>query len=131
MKSFKTLPVLLAVILFVSCIAPAAEAVDPPHLQSADGVLVVDLNTGTIMYELNKDTYHSIASLTKMMTCLLAVEAVEAGRVNLTDMVTAQDDCLQGLDVSSSNAGITPGEVMSYQDLLYCALAKKMDYFRV
>ena len=122
MKSFKTLPVLLAVILFVSCIAPAAEAVDPPHLQSADGVLVVDLNTGTIMYELNKDTYHSIASLTKMMTCLLAVEAVEAGRVNLTDMVTAQDDCLQGLDVSSSNAGITPGEVMSYQDLLYCAL---------
>ena len=34
----------------------------------------------------------------------------------------AQADCLQGLDISSSNAGITPGEVMSFQDLLYCAL---------
>lgn len=122
MKKFKKIPVILAMCLFFSCFLPAAEAVEPPHLQSADGVLVVDLNTGTIMYELNKDTYHSIASLTKMMTCLLAVEEVEAGRVSLTDMVTAQDDCLQGLDVSSSNAGITPGEVMSYEDLLYCAL---------
>ena len=104
------------------CIIPQALAVDPPHLQSADAVLVVDMNTDTILYELNKDTFHSIASLTKIMTCLLAVEAVERGQVKLEDRVEAQADCLQGLDISSSNAGITPGEIMTYQDLLYCAL---------
>ncbi len=117
------LPVFLAVCLFLACFSASAEAeVKAPYLQSADAALVVDLNTDTILYELNKDEYHSIASLTKMMTCLLAVEAVEQGRAKLDDKVTAEADCLQGLDVSSSNAGITPGEIMTYQDLIYCAL---------
>ncbi len=113
---------LLLLGLVLTCFPARACAVNPPHLQSADAVLVVDMNTDTVMYELNKDTYHSIASLTKIMTCLLAVEAVERGRAHLDDMVTAQADCLQGLDVSSSNAGIQPGEIMTYEDLLYCAL---------
>ncbi len=113
---------LLLICIIMTCLPNSASAVNPPHLQSADAVLVVDMNTDTVMYELNKDTYHSIASLTKIMTCLLAVEAVEKGRAHLDDMVTAQADCLQGLDVSSSNAGIQPGEIMSYEDLIYCAL---------
>ena len=118
----KLFTLVLLACLMLSCCPASASAVNPPHLQSADAVLVVDMNTDTVMYELNKDTYHSIASLTKMMTCLLAVEAVEQGRAHLDDMVTAQADCLQGLDVSSSNAGIQPGEIMCYEDLLYCAL---------
>ena len=109
---------LLLICMIMTCLPNSASAVNPPHLQSADAVLVVDMNTDTVMYELNKDTYHSIASLTKIMTCLLAVEAVEKGRAHLDDMVTAQADCLQGLDVSSSNAGIQPGEIMSYEDLI-------------
>ena len=56
------------------------------------------------------------------MTCLLAVEAVEDGRVRLDDQVTAQSDVLQGLDVSSSNAQIQPGETFLFEDLIYCAL---------
>ena len=122
MTRHKFLTVLLLLCLLLTGISPSAHAVDPPHLQSADAVLVVDMKTDTILYELNKDTFHSIASLTKIMTCLLAVEAVERGQVKLEDKVEAQADCLQGLDVSSSNAGITPGEIMSYQDLIYCAL---------
>ena len=122
MTKLRFLAFLLLVSLTLSGFAPGAWAVDPPHLQSADAVLVVDMNTDTILYELNKDTFHSIASLTKIMTCLLAVEAVERGQVSLEDRVEAQADCLQGLDISSSNAGITPGEIMTYQDLLYCAL---------
>ncbi|MCR5088866.1 MAG: hypothetical protein K6C08_05050, partial [Oscillospiraceae bacterium] len=65
------LPIFLAVCLFLACFSASAEAeVKAPYLQSADAALVVDLNTDTILYELNKDEYHSIASLTKMMTCL-------------------------------------------------------------
>ena len=118
----KIIPFVLAVFLLLPCFSAPAYAVDPPHLQSADAVLVVDMNTDTILYEVNKDQFHSIASLTKIMTCLLAVEAVEAGRVNLDDQVTAQSDVLQGLDVSSSNAQITPGETFLFEDLIYCAL---------
>ena len=122
MKMKKAVLILLAVCILMPCFAMQAYAVEPPHLQSADAVLVVDMNTDTILYEVNKDQYHSIASLTKIMTCLLAVEAVESGRVNLDDQVTAQSDVLQGLDVSSSNAQIQPGETFLFEDLIYCAL---------
>ena len=82
MTELRVLSLLLLVCLVLTSISPGAWAVDPPHLQSADAVLVVDMNTDTILYELNKDTFHSIASLTKIMTCLLAVEAVERGQVS-------------------------------------------------
>lgn len=108
--------------LVFSIASPFASALDAPRLKSSDAYLVVDMDTGTELISLNPDQTHSIASLTKIMTCLLGVEAVESGAVSLTDMVTAQDDCLQGLDTSSSNAGIKPGETMSFEDLLYCAL---------
>ena len=113
---------MLILCLVLSSFAPEAFALDDPKLRSADGAILMDLYTGETIYELNPDAEHSIASLTKVMTSLLAVEAVEDGRVNLSDTVEAQADCLQGLDVSSSNAGIQPGEVMTYKDLLYCAL---------
>ena len=116
------LPLMLVTCVVLSCFAPAACALEDPVLKSADAVLVVDMSTGQILYEKEKDMHHSIASLTKIMTCLIAVEAVESGRASLTDMVEAMEDCRQGLDISSSNAGIEQGEIMSYQDLLYCAL---------
>ena len=57
--------IFLTLLLFISMAAVASAEVRPPHLQSADAALVVDMNTDTILYELNKDTFHSIASLTK------------------------------------------------------------------
>ena len=122
MNRIRILSFIIVLCLAFSFAVPGAFALEEPRLKSADAVIVVDMATGQILYEKNKDMQHSIASLTKMMTCLLAVEAVENGRVQLTDKVQAQSDCLQGLDVSSSNAGIQPGEIMSYQDLMYCAL---------
>lgn len=122
MKRIRFVLILVVSCLILSLAAPFASALDAPRLKSADAYLLVDMNTGTEIISLNPDMEHSIASLTKIMTCLLAVEAVENGSVRLTDMVTAQDDCLQGLDTSSSNAGIKPGETMSFKDLLYCAL---------
>lgn len=122
MKNLRLLTLILILCLAFSSVAPAAYAIEPPLIKSADAILVVDMNSGSILYELNKDMHHSIASLTKIMTGLLAIEAVEQGKFSLTDMITAGEDCRHGLDISSSNAGITPGETMSYEDLLYCAL---------
>jgi D-alanyl-D-alanine carboxypeptidase (penicillin-binding protein 5/6) len=53
---------------------------------------------------------------------LLAAEAIEAGRVSLYDSVTASENCTFDLTPDSSTAHISPGEVMTLQDLLYCAL---------
>ena len=121
MKKNKIFPLLLLLALLMSAAAPAALAEDPPILDG-QAALVVDLDSGNILYELNKDQPRAPASLTKVMTTLLALEALESGRVSLDDRVTAQDDCRQGMDESSSTAGITPGIVVSFRELLYVTM---------
>ena len=121
MKKIKIFPLLLLLALLFTAAAPAAWAEDPPILDG-QAALVVDLDSGNILYELNKDQQRAPASLTKIMTTLLALEALEAGRVSLDDKVTAQDDCRQGMDESSSTAGITPGIVVSFRELLYVTM---------
>ena len=64
------------------------------------------------------------ASLTKIMTGLLAVEAVERGEIAMDTRIVAPSDCWTGLDSDSSNAEISPGEEMDFGDYLYCAMVK-------
>ena len=122
MKKNKILPLLISLCLLFSLFAPAASALDEPPLHSAKAVVLADMDSGRLLFEMNKDEQRSPASLTKIMTVLLAVEALERGEVSLDEMVTAQADCLAGLNTDSSTSGIQPGEIISYQDLLYCAM---------
>ena len=122
MKKNKLLPFLISICLLFSLFAPAASALDDPPLHSAKAVVLADMDSGRLLFEMNKDEQRSPASLTKIMTVLLAVEALERGEVSLDEMVTAQADCLAGLNTDSSTSGIQPGEIISYQDLLYCAM---------
>ena len=123
MKKLKFASFFLAICLIFSVLASSAFALDAPEVD-ADTVLVADLNSGNIFYEKNMDQQRPLASLTKIMTGLLAVEAVERGDAHLTDSVTAPADTLNGLDTDSSTAGIQPGEVLTFEDLLYCAMVK-------
>ena len=122
MKKNKILPFLISICLLFSLFAPAASALDDPPLHSAKAVVLADMDSGRLLFEMNKDEQRSPASLTKIMTVMLAVEALERGEVSLDEMVTAQADCLAGLNTDSSTSGIQPGEIISYQDLLYCAM---------
>ena len=122
MKKYKILSLLLSLILLLGVMSPAAYALDEPALESAQAVVLLDMDSGRILYEKNMDEQRSPASLTKIMTVLLAIEALERGEVSLDEMVTAQDDCLAGLDTDSSTSDIRPGEIISYRDLLYCAM---------
>ena len=122
MKKIRLLSFFLTLCLLFVLLAPGASALEGPALRSAQAVVLVDMDSGRVLYELNKDEQRSPASLTKIMTVLLAVEALEKGEVSLDERVTAQEDCLAGLDSSSSTSNIQPGEIISYQDLLYCAL---------
>lgn len=110
--------------------APEAEAkdivagagiVDAPEL-SAKNALLLDMNTGFVYFARDPDGRAYPASLTKILTVLLAVEAVERGDIDLKTEITADEDCLRGLDEQSSTAGIVPGEKMTFENLLYCAM---------
>lgn len=121
MKKRRIFPLILLLSLVMSMSAPAALALEVPQLNGQAAVLV-DLDAGRVLYGYNMDAERAPASLTKVMTVLLALEALDAGRVSLDDMIVAQDDCLEGLEEDSSTSGIGPGVSISMKDLLYCAL---------
>jgi D-alanyl-D-alanine carboxypeptidase (penicillin-binding protein 5/6) len=56
------------------------------------------------------------------MTALLAIEAINSGRIGLDDMVTASYTSPDGLSLDGSTQNIVPGETMSLRNLLYCNL---------
>ena len=121
MKKFKIFPLIILISLVLGCAAPAGWALDDPVL-AAEAVILADLDTGEILYSKNMDQSRSPASLTKIMTAMLAFEAVENGQCTMDDIVTAGADCRTGMGEDSSTAGIQPGEQMSFRDLIYCAL---------
>lgn len=102
--------------------APASEdeKLVGPEL-SAQAVLLVDLESGTILYQLNSVYPRSPASLTKIMTVLLALEAVDRGEVSMDQVITAGIDCQNGMSDDSSSVYIVAGEQMTLRDLIYCA----------
>ena len=121
MKKIKIFPLILIICLALCALAPAAYAIDDPQL-GAQAVYLADMNTDEVLYEKNADEQRSPASLTKIMTGLLAIEAVESGQCSMDDIVTAGADAWYGMAEDSSNSNIQPGEMMTYRDLVYCAV---------
>ena len=121
MKKIRIFPLVLLFCLVLSVAAPGAWALEAPELNGKAAVLV-DLNSGKVLYGYHENDERAPASLTKVMTVLLALEALDAGRITLEDKVIAQDDCRQGMEDDSSTSGIEPGVEISVKDLLYCAL---------
>lgn len=124
MKFFKSLSVFLILILLFSfyCV-PAAYALEYPEI-TANAAVLIDRDTGTVFYAKNENERVYPASTTKIMTVLLAVEAINAGTVSATDEVTCGEGLSIGIDADSSRAGLQIGEVLTLQSLLYLTLTQ-------
>ena len=122
MKKKKILLFFLALCLTVSPLLalPAWALTDPPVESRA--AIVMDRNSGEVFFSQNPDERVYPASTTKVMTVLLAVEAVEAGNAALTDEVTAGAGMSFDLEPDGSSAGIVEGETLTLEQLLYCAM---------
>ena len=117
MKFSKAILFVLILCLSLALCAPALAAETPANYSAggeaqpapeihARRALLCDLESGQTYYARNADQRAYPASLTKIMTVLLALEALDRGEANLSDEVTAGADCRQGLDEESSTAGI-------------------------
>lgn len=120
-KKTKLIPLALLICLVLASASPKAYALEPPTLD-AQAVALFELETGNVLYELNMNAERAPASLTKIMTVLLALEALDRGDCTLEEIVTAGADCRDGMQEDSSSSGILPGVQLSMKDLLYCAL---------
>ena len=87
-----------------------------PDLVSSSAI-VIDATTGNILYQ--KNAYDELypASITKIMTCLLAIENSE-----LDETVTMSYDAIWGIDRDSNHIALDVGEEISMQDALYALM---------
>ena len=131
MKTKRFFPVFLLVALVMSLwavpFASADGAESAPVLPEdpnilAKAALLVDYNTGEVIYAKNEHEELYPASLTKIMTALLTLEAIDAGKLTMDQPLTATATALEGLSSDGSSAGIKVGETMPVRDLLYCML---------
>lgn len=94
-----------------------AYALEEPNLYSKDYVLF-DTTDQKILYEKNIDERTNIASLTKIMTTITAIEKIS----NLEDKVTITEEMLSNIKFDASLAGLKVGDILSYKDLLYASI---------
>ncbi len=80
----------------------------------ADSAIVMEASTGLILYEKNMDDQHYPASITKIMTALVAIE-----NSNLGETVTFSKNAIFDVDLDSSRIGIDVGEQLTMQQCLY------------
>lgn len=86
----------------------------PFELQSKSALLM-DYDTGTILYEKNPHEKLPIASITKIMTTLLALEAIEDGRISLDDEVVVSE---YAASMGGSQVFLAAGEKLPVSALL-------------
>ena len=84
---------------------------------SAPSAILIEKETGTVIYEKNADEQLEPASVTKVMTILLIVEALEAGTISLDDVVTVS---AHAASMGGSQVYLEEGETMSIHELLKC-----------
>ncbi|MDE7428568.1 MAG: serine hydrolase, partial [Lachnospiraceae bacterium] len=102
-------------------ISPAALE-EAGYFYGVNSVLAGDATTGEIYYQYQADMSYPIASTSKLMTCLLTMDAISAGQLTLDEPVTISDG-VQAL--ADSGDGVVPlkaGEQITVQELLVGAL---------
>jgi serine-type D-Ala-D-Ala carboxypeptidase (penicillin-binding protein 5/6) len=95
---------------------PAPEGTPAPTVRAASALLM-DLDSGQVLFALNATEKRPIASLTKIMTAYLVMS-----RTSPTDVVTVSDDAASGRVVGISGLGLEAGERIREQHLLYALL---------
>ena len=109
----KLLSLCLCLLLLLGSLVPAAQAA--PITSGAQSVALMEKETGTLIYAENEHERLEPASVTKVMTLLLVMEAIDDGRLHYEDMLSASD---HAASMGGSQVYLKAGEQMSVEDLL-------------
>lgn len=86
-------------------------------IEDAGAALMYEMNSGTLMYGYNIDQKMYPASVTKVMTCLVALEYG-----NMDDVVTVSESVVASRDPNGSNMDLVEGEELTMRDLIFCLM---------
>lgn len=83
----------------------------------SESAILMEADTGVILYDKNIHIQHYPASTTKVMTCLLAAE-----NCTMDEMVTFSKNAVFGIDRGSSNVGMDVGQEITMEEAIYCVM---------
>jgi D-alanyl-D-alanine carboxypeptidase (penicillin-binding protein 5/6) len=109
-------------VLTASALAPAASAKESEPARpatdlapNARSAILMDADSGTVVFEKNSHAALPPASITKIMTMLLVMEAIDEGRLKLTDKVQTSE---YAASMGGSQIFLEPGEEMTVEEML-------------
>ncbi len=104
-----------ALVLITLCTAFAAQAAfDPSASIGTKFVVLMDADSGAVLWSQRGDERAYPASTTKILTCILALE-----NGNLDETITVGREVERGFSSKSSLMGLSPGETLTLRDLIY------------
>lgn len=118
--------IILVIQLIITNIAFAAETPKPGEAPKpgdttagitvdAKSALLIEPTTGKVIYEKNSNEKFAPASVTKIMTMLLAMEAVDSGQIKLDDKITCSENAKK---MGGSSMILDTGEVRTVEEIL-------------
>lgn len=110
-KSF--ISVFLSLLLCVLSVIPVGA--EQKELVSAPSAVLMEASTGKILYEKNMHEKRPCASITKVMTLILVFEAIDSGKLKMTDQITASE---HASSMGGSDIWLEAGESMSADDMI-------------
>ncbi|ADY56163.1 Serine-type D-Ala-D-Ala carboxypeptidase [Syntrophobotulus glycolicus DSM 8271] len=113
----KMISVLISLVIAVSCFFMYdVEPLMAANIEtSAGSAILIDASSGKVLYEKDAHKRLAPASVTKLMTLLIAAEALESGKVNLKDTVTASE---RACSMGGSQIYLEVGEKLSLEEML-------------
>ncbi len=109
-------------ITLIFCALPiTSDAVEDnaPFEVKAKSAVLMDANSGEVLYAKNADEALPPASVTKVMTLLLVMEAIDSGIIKLEDMVSVSENAAS---MGGSQVFLEAGEQMSVDEMLKCVV---------
>lgn len=111
----RIISVLIIICMWLPCLPAYADDVSDSLVLSAPSAILIEQSSGKVLYEKNPDERLPLASVTKIMTMLLTMEALDSGKIKLEDMVVASE---RAKSMGGSTIFLDTGEEMSVHDLL-------------
>ena len=108
---------MLSILLSLSmvfCALSPVNAVDDKTI-SAPSAVLIESQTGKILYEKNAHEQRPCASVTKVMTLLLVFEAIDSGKLSLDTIITTSE---HAASMGGSDIWLEPNETMSADDMI-------------
>ncbi len=120
-KNARITSLCLGIIFSLLLFTVPAEAAPDMEVDAGAAVLY-DADYDVILFDQHAGEKMYPSGLVKIMTLLLAVEAVERGEISLADPVTVSTAAINSLPPGAFTLNIRAGDVLSVEELLYCAM---------